>query len=382
MFRGSDLRHSSRLLRRSLASHASTYERDCSSLLPPYAALIQNLERVRKILDRPLVLAEKILYSHVINPEANLYRGGRIRGETYLQLRPQRVAMQDASAQWVPFIRLRSIMSYSRHRMALWGLSSLWRCRGVYWYPRLQFMSAGLSECAVPTSIHCDHLIQASEGASKDLEVWYFLQARIMTNKRIHRNLWWRTRKFSIFFRVLLRNMESNFGALVRVSFTKLCLKITLHPASWCELLYPLPSLALDLLSLGLEQVNKSFGRLKVLWRAPIDSHTPNAGGLGLLAIGVGGADAVDAMTGTPWELKAPQVVGKGSLVHFSWAYWGIGGTRYSFDWRTQPVGDDQRSYPAHSWEIDGSRRHWAHSRVLWARGLQPVVHWCVKKWL
>jgi len=99
MFRGSDLRHSSRLLRRSLATHASTYERDCSSILPPYAALIQNLERVRKILDRPLVLAEKILYSHVINPEANLYRGGRIRGETYLQLRPQRVAMQDASAQ-------------------------------------------------------------------------------------------------------------------------------------------------------------------------------------------------------------------------------------------------------------------------------------------
>jgi len=96
---GSRLWCSSRLLKRSLATHASTFERDCSSLIPPYTALIHKLERVRKILDRPLVLAEKILYSHVINPEGNLSRGERIRGETYLQLQPQRVAMQDASAQ-------------------------------------------------------------------------------------------------------------------------------------------------------------------------------------------------------------------------------------------------------------------------------------------
>ncbi|KAL9716049.1 aconitate hydratase [Leucoagaricus gongylophorus] len=226
MFRGSDLRHSSRLLRRSLATHASTYERDCSSLLPPYAALIQNLERVRKILDRPLVLAEKILYSHVINPEANLYRGGRIRGETYLQLRPQRVAMQDASAQ-----------------MAL-----------------LQFMSAGLSECAVPTSIHCDHLIQASEGASKDLE------KSLMTNKEVFDFLQSAAQKYGIEF------WRPGSGIIHQIVLEN----------------YAAPGI----LMLG------------------TDSHTPNAGGLGLLAIGVGGADAVDAMTGTPWELKAPQVVG------------------------------------------------------------------------
>jgi len=96
MHRGLSLCRSSR---RSLATHASTFERDCSSLIPPYTALLQKLERVRKILNRPLVLAEKILYSHVIDPEINLSRGGRIRGETYLQLQPQRVAMQDASAQ-------------------------------------------------------------------------------------------------------------------------------------------------------------------------------------------------------------------------------------------------------------------------------------------
>jgi len=99
MHRGSGLWCSSRLLKRSLATHTSTFERDCSSLIPPYAALIQKLERVRKILDRPLVLAEKVLYSHVLDPEVNLSRGGKVRGETYLQLQPQRVAMQDASAQ-------------------------------------------------------------------------------------------------------------------------------------------------------------------------------------------------------------------------------------------------------------------------------------------
>jgi homoaconitase len=99
MLRGSGLRGSSRLLKRSLAIHANTAEKDCSSLIPPYPALIEKLERVRKILSRPLTLAEKILYSHVIDPESNLAGGRRIRGETYLQLRPQRVAMQDASAQ-------------------------------------------------------------------------------------------------------------------------------------------------------------------------------------------------------------------------------------------------------------------------------------------
>lgn len=92
--------HSRRVLKRYLATHALAVEKDCSSILPPYAKLLQKLERVRKLLNnKPLTLAEKILYSHLVDPEKSLSRGGKIRGETYLQLHPQRVAMQDASAQ-------------------------------------------------------------------------------------------------------------------------------------------------------------------------------------------------------------------------------------------------------------------------------------------
>lgn len=99
MLTGARLCRSPTLIR-SFATHATVVaEKDCTSITPPYPGLIRNLERVRKILNRPLTLAEKILYSHVIDPEATFSRGGRIRGETYLQLRPQRVAMQDASAQ-------------------------------------------------------------------------------------------------------------------------------------------------------------------------------------------------------------------------------------------------------------------------------------------
>jgi len=86
-------------LLRCLATYAPLPEKDCTSITPPYDALINKLERVRKILKRPLTLAEKILYSHLYNPEETLAGGGNIRGERYLQLRPQRVAMQDASAQ-------------------------------------------------------------------------------------------------------------------------------------------------------------------------------------------------------------------------------------------------------------------------------------------
>ena len=87
-------------LRRSLATHASSsLEKDCSTITPRYEALMDTLQRVRKYLNRPLTLAEKVLYSHVISPEKAFASGGRIRGETYLQLRPERVAMQDASAQ-------------------------------------------------------------------------------------------------------------------------------------------------------------------------------------------------------------------------------------------------------------------------------------------
>lgn len=96
---GQSLRH---VVRRRLATQAQTVDKNCSSITPPYAKLLAKLERVRNLLNnRPLTLAEKILYSHLVDPEKNLCRGGNIR-ETYLQLSPQRVAMQDASAQLSP----------------------------------------------------------------------------------------------------------------------------------------------------------------------------------------------------------------------------------------------------------------------------------------
>jgi homoaconitase len=87
------------LLRRTFATYDPVPERNCVSITPPYPLLLQKLKHVRRLLDRPLTLAEKILYSHLVNPEKNLTGAGTIRGETYLQLRPERVAMQDASAQ-------------------------------------------------------------------------------------------------------------------------------------------------------------------------------------------------------------------------------------------------------------------------------------------
>lgn len=88
------------LVRRCLATHTRVPDKDCSSITPHYAVLLKNLGHVRKLLEnRPLTLAEKILYSHLHDPEKSLAGGGRIRGEAYLQLSPERVAMQDASAQ-------------------------------------------------------------------------------------------------------------------------------------------------------------------------------------------------------------------------------------------------------------------------------------------
>lgn len=211
---------------RYFATHTSLPEKDCSSITPPYHELLDKLARVRQILDRPLSLAEKILYSHLIDPERSLGGGGRIRGEAYLQLKPDRVAMQDASAQ-----------------MAL-----------------LQFMSAGLDASAVPASIHCDHLIQAATGADADL------QKSLVTNKEVFDFLESAAKKYGIEF------WRPGSGIIHQIVLEN----------------YAAPGM----LMLG------------------TDSHTPNAGGLGMLAIGVGGADAVDAMTGTPWELKAPQLTG------------------------------------------------------------------------
>jgi len=87
------------LLTRFLATHATSIQKDCSSITPPYAHLLEKLDHVRNALKRPLTLAEKILYSHIVDPTSSLSGGGRIRGEAYLQLNPERVAMQDASAQ-------------------------------------------------------------------------------------------------------------------------------------------------------------------------------------------------------------------------------------------------------------------------------------------
>ncbi|KAL3237371.1 aconitate hydratase ACO2 [Nakaseomyces bracarensis] len=196
---------------------------------PPYNKLVHNLDKVRSILNgEPLTLAEKILYSHLCDPEESLTSSkvDNIRGQVYLKLNPDRVAMQDASAQ-----------------MAL-----------------LQFMTTGLSETAVPASIHCDHLIVGKEGETKDL------RNSIQTNQEVFDFLESCARRYGIEFwgpgsGIIHQIVLENFSAP-------------------------------GLMMLG------------------TDSHTPNAGGLGAIAIGVGGADAVDALTGTPWELKAPKVLG------------------------------------------------------------------------
>ena len=176
---------------------------------------------MRKNLDRPLTLAEKIVYGHLDDSEQV-----PVRGETYLKLRPDRVAMQDATAQ-----------------MAV-----------------LQFISSGLPKVAVPSTIHCDHLIAAEKGSVSDLA------AAADTNKEVY-------------------DFLSTAGAKFGIGFWK--------PGSGI-----IHQIVLE---------NYAFpGGLMI----GTDSHTPNAGGLGMCAVGVGGADAVDVMAGLPWELKAPKVIG------------------------------------------------------------------------
>ncbi|GAA98776.1 uncharacterized protein L969DRAFT_18393 [Mixia osmundae IAM 14324] len=223
---------------RGLATHASAQHvriprKNFPSITPPYEAMLAKLAQVRQHIKRPLTLSEKIVYSHLVNVEEALSGSGEIRGERYLKLRPDRVAMQDASAQ-----------------MAL-----------------LQFATCGSASTSVPTSIHCDHLIQARSGAEADLE------RSITTNSEVFDFLESAARKYGIEF------WGPGSGIIHQIVLEN----------------YSAPGL----LMLG------------------TDSHTPNAGGLGAIAIGVGGADAVDAMTDTPWELKAPKVIGvelKGKL--------------------------------------------------------------------
>jgi aconitate hydratase len=187
-----------------------------------YKKMSENLAIVRSRLNRPLTYAEKIIYSHLDDPHGQEIE----RGKSYLKLRPDRVACQDATAQ-----------------MAI-----------------LQFMSAGMDSVANPTTVHCDHLIEAQIGGEKDLK------RAIDINKEVYDFLSSACAKYNIGFwrpgsgiihQILLENYAFPGGLLIGT-----------------------------------------------------DSHTPNGGGLGMAAIGVGGADAVDVMANLPWELKAPKVLG------------------------------------------------------------------------
>lgn len=188
-----------------------------------YAELPAKVERARNFLGRPLTLTEKILYAHLHN-ESPLNSYGR--GKDYVMFAPDRVAMQDATAQ-----------------MAL-----------------LQFMMAGRDKVAVPSTVHCDHLILAEDGAESDLkrandvnsEVYDFLSS---VSDKYGIGFW--KPGAGIIHQIVLENYAFPGGMMIGT-----------------------------------------------------DSHTPNAGGLGMIAIGVGGADAVDVMAGMPWELKMPKLIG------------------------------------------------------------------------
>jgi len=188
-----------------------------------YSLFADKVNQARRNISKPMTLSEKILYAHLFDSkDIRLFK----RGEDYVNFRPDRVAMQDATAQ-----------------MAL-----------------LQFMNAGKETSAVPATVHCDHLIQANLGAKADIstatdsnrEVYDFLKS--VSNKY---NIGFWKPGAGIIHQVVLENYAFPGGMMVGT-----------------------------------------------------DSHTPNAGGLGMIAIGVGGADAVDVMSGMEWELKMPKLIG------------------------------------------------------------------------
>lgn len=187
-----------------------------------YKNFKERQDAARAIVGKPLTLTEKILYAHLWEEAKKPYQGG----VDYVELAPDRVAMQDATAQ-----------------MAL-----------------LQFMHAGRKKAAVPSTVHCDHLIQAKTGAVDDL------QRAQDENKEVYD---------------FLESVSSKYG----VGFWKPGAGI-IHQVVLENYAFP--------------------GGMMI----GTDSHTPNAGGLGMVAIGVGGADAVDVMAGMPWELKWPKVIG------------------------------------------------------------------------
>lgn len=196
---------------------------DIEMIKKVYSQYDERITAARKVVNKPLTLSEKILYAHLWDGNASqAYE----RGTSYVDFAPDRVAMQDATAQ-----------------MAL-----------------LQFMQAGRPKVAVPSTVHCDHLIQAKEGAEKDLtrakqessEVFNFLSS--VSNK--YGIGFWKPGA-GIIHQVVLENYAFPGGMMIGT-----------------------------------------------------DSHTVNAGGLGMIAIGVGGADACDVMAGLPWELKFPKLIG------------------------------------------------------------------------
>ena len=196
---------------------------DIEMIKEVYSKFPERIKAARSIVGKPLTLSEKILYAHLWDGKATVEHE---RGKSYVDFAPDRVAMQDATAQ-----------------MAL-----------------LQFMQAGKSKVAVPSTVHCDHLIQAKMGASADLqeamnrssEVFNFLES--VSNK--YGIGFWKPGA-GIIHQVVLENYAFPGGMMIGT-----------------------------------------------------DSHTVNAGGLGMVAIGVGGADAVDVMAGMPWELKMPKLIG------------------------------------------------------------------------
>src|ERR1043166_5432862 len=187
-----------------------------------YADMPGKIEAARELVGRPLTLAEKILYAHTHEAPVRAYE----RGHDYVNFAPDRVAMQDATAQ-----------------MAL-----------------LQFMTCGRDRVAVPSTVHCDHLIQAKAGAKRDLAT------ALESNSEVYKFLASISNKYGIGF------WKPGAGIIHQVVLEN----------------YAFP------------------GGMMI----GTDSHTPNAGGLGMIAIGVGGADAVDVMAGLPWELKMPKLIG------------------------------------------------------------------------
>lgn len=196
---------------------------DIDMIKAVYAHMDERITAAKKVLNRPLTLTEKILYSHLYDgPATESFE----RGKSYVNFAPDRVAMQDATAQ-----------------MAL-----------------LQFMQAGKAKVAVPSTVHCDHLILAQSGAAVDLK------SSISNNKEVFDFLSSVSNKYGIGF------WKPGAGIIHQVVLEN----------------YAFP------------------GGMMI----GTDSHTPNAGGLGMVAIGVGGADAVDVMAAMPWELKFPKIIG------------------------------------------------------------------------